>query len=81
MKLLLASTSSIYGHSYLSYFKKTWTNHFKNIESYTLSKPLFNDKSVTEKVEVLEQLITLLTDCANRRTVTKKIEEVIDNLY
>lgn len=31
MKLLLASTSSIHGHSYLSYFKEAWTSHFKNI--------------------------------------------------
>tara|TARA_B100000780_G_C21103295_1_gene445340 strand:+ start:972 stop:1670 length:699 start_codon:yes stop_codon:yes gene_type:complete len=31
MKLLLASTSSIHGHSYLSYFKDAWTSHFKDI--------------------------------------------------
>jgi hypothetical protein len=56
------------------------SNHFKNIESYTLNKPLFNDKGVTEKVEVVEKLITLLTDCANGKMRTKQIEEVIDNL-
>ena len=59
----------------------TDSNHFKNIQSYTLGKPLFNDKSVTEKVEVLEQLITLLTDCANGKMRTNQIEEFIDNLY
>ena len=60
---------------------KTNSNHFKNIESYTLSKPLFNDKSDTEKVEVLEKIITLLLDCANGKLRTNDIEEVIDNLY
>ena len=59
----------------------TNSNHFKNIESYTLDKSLFNEKSLTEKVEVVEQLVTLLTDCANGKMRTNKIEEVIDNLY
>jgi hypothetical protein len=57
------------------------SNHFKNIESYTLSKPLFNDKSVTEKVEVVEELINLLINCANGKMRVNQIEEVIDNLY
>ena len=57
------------------------SNHFKHVESYTLSKPLFNDKSVTEKVEVVEELINLLINCANGKMKTKQIEEVIDNLY
>ena len=59
----------------------TNSNHFKNIESYTLNKPLFNGKSLTEKVEVLEKLIDLLINCANGKMRTNKIEEVIDNLY
>ena len=57
------------------------SNHFKNIESYNLTKSLFNEKSNGEKVEVLEQLITLLTDCANGKMRTNQIEEFIDNLY
>ena len=57
------------------------SNHFKNIESYTLSKPLFNDKSVEEKVEVVEKLINLLINCANGKMRVTQIEEVIDNLY
>ena len=60
---------------------KSDSNHFKNIESYTLSKSLFNDKGVTEKVEVVEKLINLLTDCANGKMRVTQIEEVIDNLY
>ena len=59
----------------------TNSNHFKNIESYNLTKSLFNEKSNGEKVEVLEQLITLLTDCANGKMRTNQIEEFIDNLY
>ena len=59
----------------------TDSNHFKNIESYTLNKSLFNEKNVEEKVKVLEQLVGLLTDCANGIMRTNKIEEVIDNLY
>ena len=59
----------------------TDSNHFKNLNGYTLTKPLFNGKSLTEKVEVLEQLVGLLTDCANGKMRTNKIEEVIDNLY
>ena len=59
----------------------TDSNHFKNIQSYTLEKSLYNEKSVTEKVEVLEQLIDLLTDCANGKMRVTQIEEVIDNLY
>jgi len=56
-------------------------NYFKNIVSYTLSNPLFNDKNVTEKVEVLEQLVTLLTDCANGKMNKNQITDFIDNLY
>lgn len=59
----------------------TNSNHFKNIESYNLTRSLFNGKSDTEKVEILEQLITLLTDCANGKMRTNQIEEFIDNLY
>jgi hypothetical protein len=59
----------------------TDSNHFKNIESYTLGKPLFNDKNVTEKIEVVEQLVTLLTDCVNGKMRTQQVKEVIDNLY
>ena len=60
---------------------KSDSNHFKNIQSYTLSKSLFNEKGLTEKVEVVEQLVTLLTDCANGKMRGSQIEEVIDNLY
>ena len=60
---------------------KSNSNHFKNIQSYTLDRSLFNEKSVTEKVEVVEQLIDLLTDCANEKMRVTQIEEVIDNLY
>ena len=60
----------------------TDSNHFKNIESYTLEKSLFSeDQSEEQKVEVLEQLVTLLTDCANGKMKVNQIEEVIDNLY
>ena len=59
----------------------TDSNHFKNIQSYTLHRSLFNEKSLTEKVEVLEQLIVLLIDCANGKMRVTQIEEVIDNLY
>ena len=59
----------------------TDSNHFKNIQSYTLEKILFNEKSVTEKVEIVEQLINLLTDCANGKMRVTQIVEVIDNLY
>ena len=57
------------------------SNHFKNIDSYTLNKSLFNEKNVSEKVEVLEKLIDLLINCANGKIRTNKIVEVIDNLY
>ena len=59
----------------------TNSNHFKNIESYNLTRSLFNGESDTEKVETLEQLITLLTDCANRKMNTKQITDFIYNLY
>jgi len=59
----------------------TNSNHLKNIESYTLGKPLFNEKSLLEKVEVVEQLVGLLTDCANGKIGGNQIIEVIDNLY
>jgi len=57
------------------------SNHFKNIQSYTLERSLFNEKSLTEKVEVVEKLIDLLISCANGKMRTNLIEEVIDNLY
>ena len=57
------------------------SNHFKNLDGYTLTKSLFNNKSLVEKVEVLEQLVGLLTDCANRKMNTKQITDYIDNLY
>jgi len=57
------------------------SNHFKNIQSYTLERSLFNEKSVTEKVEVVEKLINLLINCVNGKMRTKQIEEVIENLY
>ena len=60
---------------------KSNSNHFKNIQSYTLEKPLFNEKSLTEKVEVLEKLIDLLINCANGKMRVTQIKEVIDNLY
>lgn len=59
----------------------TNSNHFKNIESYNLTRPLFNGKSNTEKVETLEQLVGLLTDCANEKMRINQIEKFIDNLY
>ena len=59
----------------------TESNHFKNIQSYTLSKSLFNGKSLTETVEVVEQLVSLLTDYANRKIESKDIISGIDNLY
>ena len=57
------------------------SNHFKNIESYTLEKPLFNERSLTEKVEVVEKLITLLTKCPNKEISITRVKEFIDNLY
>ena len=59
----------------------TNSNHFKNIESYNLTRSLFNGKGDTEKVEILEQLITLLTDYNKKKMRTNQIEEFIDNLY
>ena len=59
----------------------TVSNHFKNIESYNLTRSLFNGKSDTEKVETLEQLVGLLTDCANGKMRINQIEKFIDNLY
>ena len=47
MKLLLASTSSIHGHSYLSYFKKAWTNHFKNIDGPVVFIPYARPGGIT----------------------------------
>ena len=52
----------------------TDSNHFKNIQSYTLEKSLYNEKSNEEKVEVLEQLVTLMTDCANEKMRVTQIE-------
>ena len=59
----------------------TDSNHFKNIESYTLNKSLFNEKSVTEKVEVLEQLIEPLTELAKRKLGYRDIILKINKLY
>ena len=59
----------------------TNSNHFKNIEYYNLTRSLFNGKSDTEKVETLEQLVGLLTDCANGKMRINQIEKFIDNLY
>ena len=58
------------------------TNHFKNINGHSLQKPLFKEEySVEEKVEVLEKLITLLTDCAQRKLSGADIESQIDDYY
>ena len=57
-------------------------NHFQNINDYTLEKPLFSeDQSVEKKIEVLEQLVTLLTDCANGKMSRNQIIKFINNLY
>ena len=58
----------------------TDSNHFKNIESYTLDRSLLDDKNLTEKVEVLEKLINLLINCANRKMSLTGFKEFIDNL-
>ena len=60
---------------------KSESNHFKNIEQYTLCKSLFNEKSNKEKIEVLEQLIDLLINCVNGKMRQNKIVGFIDNLY
>ena len=60
---------------------KTDSNHFKNIESYNLKKSLFGEKNIQEKIELLEQLIDLLIDCASNKMKTQDIEDCIDNLY
>ena len=39
MKLLLASTSSIHGQSYLSYFKNAWINHFTGLKGPVIFVP------------------------------------------
>ena len=59
-------------------------NYFKNIETYNLEKSLFSeDQSEEQKVEVLEQLVTLLTDSVNKKYKKNKIGfyNFIDNLY
>jgi hypothetical protein len=59
-------------------------NYFKNIETYNLEKSLFSeDQSEEQKVEVLEQLVTLLTDCVNKKYKKNKKDfyNFIDNLY
>ena len=58
----------------------TDSNHFKNIESYTLNKSLFNEKNVTEKVEVLEYLVGLLTDGTKSKIKNKVLVDIINNL-
>ena len=58
------------------------TNHFKNLNGHSLQKPLFKEEfSVEEKVEVLEKLITLLTDCAQGKLSVADIESQIDDYY
>ena len=58
------------------------TNHFKNLNGHSLQKPLFKEEfSVEEKVEVLEKLITLLTDCAQGKLSVTDIESQIDDYY
>ena len=58
------------------------TNHFKNLNGYSLQKPLFKeDFTVEEKVEILEKLITLLTDCAQGKLSVADIESQIDDYY
>ena len=58
----------------------TGSNHFKNIELYTLTKSLFSGKSVTEKVEVLEYLVGLLTDGNKRKIKNKELVDIINKL-
>ena len=60
---------------------KTDSNHFKNIESYNLEKTLFGEKNIQEKIELLEQLIGLLIDCASNKMKIQDIEDCIENLY
>ena len=58
------------------------TNHFKNLNGYSLQKPLFKEEySVEEKVAVLEKLITLLTDCAQGKLSVSDIDSQIDDYY
>jgi len=66
----------------IPYFRKN--NYFKNINNYKLKKSLFNENQNTiQKIEVLEQLIILITDCANMKYKEKNIElkNFINNLY
>jgi len=55
----------------------TESNYFKNIESYTLEKSIFNEKSITGKVEVIEQLVSLLTN-SNRKIKNKELIDIIN---
>jgi len=57
------------------------TNYFKNIGSFTLNKPLFNEKNIIEKVEVVEQLSKIMVDYADGKMIFTQIIEIIDNLY
>ena len=58
------------------------TNHFKNLNGYSLQKPLFEEEySVEEKITVLEKLITLLTDCSQGKLSVADIESQIDDYY
>tara|TARA_B110000503_G_scaffold123746_1_gene189614 strand:- start:4 stop:789 length:786 start_codon:yes stop_codon:yes gene_type:complete len=58
------------------------TNHYQNVNGYSLQKPLFKEgQSNEEKVAVLEKLIVLLTDCAQGKLSVADIESQIDGYY
>jgi hypothetical protein len=58
------------------------TNHYQNVNGYSLQKPLFKEgQSNEEKVAVLEKLIVLLTDCAQGKLSITDIESQIDGYY
>ena len=58
------------------------TNHYQNVNGYSLQKPLFKEgQSNEEKVVVLEKLIVLLTDCAQGKLSVADIESQIDGYY
>jgi len=66
----------------IPYFKKN--KYFENIETYNLEKSLFNENQNTiQKIKVLEQLITLITDCANMKYEggNVRLKNFINNLY
>ena len=66
----------------IPHFRKN--KYFENIETYNLEKSLFNENQNTiQKIEVLEQLITLITDCANMKYEKEnvRLRKNINNLY